>query len=141
MTKKLSDCTPEEAARVRSQVQAYKLRNLDRIKEQSAKRHAWRYANDPAYRERKDRQANEANLRRKYGIGSAERDARLTSQGNVCKVCKTPTPGGRGWHIDHCHTTGIVRGILCTACNVFIGRIEARPEIHQAALDYIASFK
>ena len=61
-------------------------------------------------------------LKTKYGITREEYDSMLQSQNNSCAICKSNSPGSpAGWHIDHCHTTGKVRGILCACCNVMLG--------------------
>jgi hypothetical protein len=52
----------------------------------------------------------------------AGKEAMLESQGGVCASCGVDDPGTtKGWHIDHDHTTGRVRSILCHACNVSYG--------------------
>lgn len=48
----------------------------------------------------------------------------LASQGGVCAACGTDEPGGRGWHTDHSHKSGEVRGVLCGYCNVALGMMQ-----------------
>lgn len=62
-------------------------------------------------------------LKRQYGITPEEYDALLTSQGGGCAICGATKPGGRTKHfpVDHCHATGVVRGLLCTKCNRGLG--------------------
>jgi hypothetical protein len=39
-------------------------------------------------------------------------------QGKVCAICRRPVLAGKSrLAIDHCHTTGLVRGLLCWPCN------------------------
>lgn len=58
------------------------------------------------------------------GISHEERDALLKSQGGACAVCETKTPGSKkGWHVDHCHTSQRIRGILCATCNIALGMV------------------
>lgn len=60
-----------------------------------------------------------------YGLTPETYDALFVSQGNVCAVCGVDKPSGHGWHIDHDHVTGAVRGILCSRCNpVFTQHLE-----------------
>ena len=40
-------------------------------------------------------------------------------------------------HIDHCHSTGIVRGLLCSSCNSALGKFGDNIEGLQKAIDYI----
>jgi hypothetical protein len=40
------------------------------------------------------------------------------------------------FHIDHDHTTGRVRGLLCPGCNLALGHFDD-PEILRRALDYV----
>ena len=47
----------------------------------------------------------------------------LDRQGGVCASCSTSEPRGKGdgWHLDHCHATGTIRGVLCGDCNTALG--------------------
>lgn len=87
--------------------------------------------------------AKNAILKRKYGIDLAAFDVMLTNQGHVCAICKLPEseiPHNKGqpWQVDHCHTTGQVRGILCFPCNFAIGLLKDDKAIIMNALNYIS---
>lgn len=58
---------------------------------------------------------------RKYGISPSAFKALFDYQGNVCGCCKQADPGPKGWVVDHNHSTGEVRGVLCFRCNVVLG--------------------
>lgn len=40
-------------------------------------------------------------------------------------------------HVDHCHATKAVRGILCTSCNWMLGDAKDRPEVLRAGAAYL----
>ena len=42
-------------------------------------------------------------------------------RGEVCAICGDPPSKGRKLAIDHCHATGVVRGFLCSRCNLGLG--------------------
>jgi hypothetical protein len=64
-------------------------------------------------------------LKYKYGITAERYHEMLAEQGHKCAICRTDEPGGRfknkRFHVDHCHATGAVRGLLCNACNHLLG--------------------
>lgn len=63
-------------------------------------------------------------LRRKYGLTIERMDALFQAQGRSCKCCGVTSPGHKfGWHIDHDHRTGEVRGIVCAECNRVLGML------------------
>lgn len=78
-------------------------------------------------------------LRVKYGITDAGFDELLAAQGGCCAVCRTANPPGRGQrlHVDHDHATGKVRGLLCTECNVGLGKFKDDPELLRRAAEYL----
>ena len=69
--------------------------------------------------------ARDRYLQRQYGITESEYNARLVSQNNCCLLCKVEFNhdvwGGNSPVVDHCHTHGHVRGILCNECNRGLG--------------------
>ena len=71
----------------------------------------------------------------KYGITHEDYDSMLKEQGNVCAICKKPPK--KKLDVDHCHTTGKVRGLLCRACNVLVGLMERDPKAVAPALKYL----
>lgn len=66
-------------------------------------------------------------------------------QENVCALCGEPEtvlgPNGKvkSLSIDHCHETGVVRGLLCNNCNRGIGFMRDNPDLLRRAADYIES--
>ena len=74
---------------------------------------------------------------RKYGLTEAEYNAILEHQGHRCGICATDTPGAKGWVIDHCHDSGMVRGVLCSQCNSAIGLLREDPVIIDRAAEYV----
>jgi hypothetical protein len=79
-------------------------------------------------------------LRKKYGIGIAEYDVILENQGGKCKICRsneTKVSWSTNLHVDHCHTTGEIRGLLCQPCNVSLGKMNDDPELLRRAALYL----
>ncbi|MFD8302417.1 endonuclease VII domain-containing protein [Streptomyces sp. NPDC059690] len=77
--------------------------------------------------------ARAGHLKRQYGLTEAERDALVASQGGVCCICLAAAPE----HVDHCHKTGRVRGVLCFSCNAALGQFKDRPDAIRRAAAYV----
>lgn len=79
-----------------------------------------------------------ANLKYKYGLTEACYQELLEKQGGVCAICRRPPEGlGRKLAVDHCHSTGKVRGLLCSACNCGIGMLGDDRARVLAAAEYL----
>lgn len=82
-------------------------------------------------------------LTRTYDLSPGDWDELWQSQGEVCASCgDAPLPDSkRRFHVDHNHTTGEVRGILCHGCNVALGLLKEDPERIRALAAYIESYQ
>lgn len=82
--------------------------------------------------------ASERELVRKYGLTMADFETLLEQQGGVCAICGGGRSGpGKRFHVDHCHVTGQVRGLLCGNCNTAIGLLGDDPERAEKAAAYL----
>lgn len=75
----------------------------------------------------------------KYGITLADLDNLRTKQNFSCAICKKHellTPR-KSLCVDHCHTTGKVRGLLCESCNQALGLLYDNKESLINALEYL----
>lgn len=67
----------------------------------------------------------------------------LMAQGMACAICgdhiseEKNARGQRTAHVDHCHATGRVRGLLCRGCNHGLGNFKDRPEALESAAAYL----
>lgn len=77
-------------------------------------------------------------LKKAYGSTLEDYEAMFNAQGRACMICKTVTdPTGREMAVDHCHTSGIIRGILCSNCNRALGLLQDSEAILSAAIEYL----
>lgn len=76
----------------------------------------------------------------KFGIDTRDYDSMLRKQNGGCAICNSPESGDSrtsNLAVDHCHTTGMVRGLLCAPCNKALGMFRDSPEIIRAAATYV----
>ena len=78
-----------------------------------------------------------------YGLSLKEYNELLESQGNCCCICQTKVPRGASkkgrFHVDHNHTTGEVRGLLCHDCNTGLGLFKDDPNVLSKAIEYLVT--
>lgn len=61
------------------------------------------------------------NRQHNFGIDEAALSRQIAEQGGMCAVCRKSVVTPRISHIDHCHATGRIRGVLCRKCNIGLG--------------------
>lgn len=85
-------------------------------------------------------------LMKNYGITPEEYDAMLVEQGGSCAICKSDKPWGfvakpkrakEFFCVDHDHTTGEVRGLLCQPCNTGLGNFRDNSDHMRMAIKYL----
>jgi hypothetical protein len=72
----------------------------------------------------------------RYGLSADEYRAMFEAQAGVCALCAAP-PGAKALHVDHCHATGKVRGLLCHMCNLAVGLFKDDPAALRKAAAYL----
>lgn len=83
-------------------------------------------------------QRKDYGLRTRYGISLEEARELLIKQNNKCQICGDDiTLDNRFCHVDHCHKTGEIRGLLCSLCNIGLGSFKDNPEILNKAALYL----
>jgi hypothetical protein len=84
-------------------------------------------------------ETRERHLVRKYKVSLSDYKQMLTAQGGRCAICGAPEEQQfKGvFHVDHCHATGRVRGLLCRGCNHMLGVVKDDPAILQRAINYL----
>lgn len=88
------------------------------------------------YHSNKDAWLNN-NYKKKYKITLEEYDKLLKEQNNSCAICNQTCITDRRLAVDHNHTTGKVRGLLCTKCNSLLGQANDDTAILTQAINYL----
>ena len=83
------------------------------------------------------KRANEYLKERRYGITQDQFNQMLVDQNNMCKICSTEFKSTKDTHIDHCHDTNIVRGLLCNNCNLALGQFNDNTDNMDNAIKYL----
>ena len=79
-------------------------------------------------------------LRNLYELTLEEYEALAVQQGRVCAICKSNANGRQSnLDVDHCHKTGVVRGLLCNRCNTGIGQFNDDSKLLLAASEYLTN--
>lgn len=72
---------------------------------------------------------------REYGLTIDQVQIMEERQGGLCLICKQ----AKKLVVDHCHETGVVRGLLCKHCNTGIGLFKEDIQILESAIGYLKS--
>lgn len=75
-----------------------------------------------------------ASLKHNYGITLEDYNLMFKKQNGKCFICNTLK---NVLHVDHCHTTNKVRGLLCGNCNKALGLLKDNIDILQTAINYL----
>lgn len=88
------------------------------------------------------------NLQRSFGIGLDEYLQKFQNQNGVCAICNLPETAVNGHSkivrrlaVDHCHTTGKIRDLLCSRCNTTLGKLNEDLELLEKIKQYIIQHK
>ena len=107
----------------REYYRAWAMNNKDKIKVYHAK----------ASKETKRRYR----IKSAYGISLERYEEILLSQSGACAICGTQPQEGARLVVDHDHTTGAIRGLLCRKCNLGIGHLGDNLESLMKAVEYL----
>jgi hypothetical protein len=101
----------------RTNIQRIKREWKERNRDQTLAANRREYAEDPW-------KARLARIRQRFGLSPSQYLALIYFQDHRCACCGTSDPGSvHGWHVDHDHTTGKVRGAVCHRCNTVLGML------------------
>ncbi len=91
-----------------------------------------RYLDSP-----KGKVATRRQIVKRYGLTVEAYKTLELGQKGTCAICHQINSNGRALAVDHNHDTGIIRGLLCTTCNLAIGYLNDDPKLLQSALEYL----
>lgn len=118
-----------------SYARAYYFRNKETIKE---KQRAYYLRNKDRILKRTSSYAR----RRKYNLSSEDISFKLEQQNNQCLICDTKLNlSGPNTHVDHDHSSGKVRGILCKMCNNGLGHFKDDCDLLNRAIQYLRQYE
>jgi len=100
---------------------------------------AERWSSNPEYRKRGNARNRRWQRQKFYGLSLEQELNILKTQNNCCAICAKHFETDSDYHVDHCHNTNKIRGLLCPGCNKGLGLFKENPEaLRQAAL-YVES--
>lgn len=76
-------------------------------------------------------------LKKRYGMTLDDWQTLWAAQSERCGLCGAAETDGKYWHVDHDHTSGVVRGILCHGCNTGLGNFRDDPSRLELAINYL----
>lgn len=107
---------------------------------QKADTYAWRARNPEAVKavqaKSYARRGRHTQRHRLYGLSREDYESAVSAQSGVCAICHLP-PDREVLDVDHDHTTGMFRGLLCRACNTALGKFKDSQVLLALAIAYL----
>jgi hypothetical protein len=117
------------------------VRYRSHCKECTSLKSAVRWETNEEFKNRGKNNAYKYNIKKNYGITEEQYLKIYAEQNGLCAICaqKSQSKSGR-LALDHCHKTGIVRGLLCTKCNAGIGMLKDDINLLTSAVLYLKRY-
>lgn len=131
-TKVCTSCDTEKLETEFHYATKEKIRRRGDCRSCVAEKYKLRKASDPKRHKTNHRYAI---IKHKYGLSRKEVDELLVAQGEACAICNKAIDLSA--HVDHCHSSGRVRGLLCSYCNKGLGLFRDNPEALIRAAQYL----
>jgi hypothetical protein len=139
--KKRTRRKPRDPVRARETTRLWREKNKEKVKEQRRRyylkhreKHLEYNRNIPPIRRM------ESDLKRLYGLTLEQYFSLSEAQQHVCQICREECTSGKRLSVDHEHSTGVVRGLLCVRCNQGIGMFKDDIKRLQSAVLYLKNF-
>jgi hypothetical protein len=81
--------------------------------------------------------ARRTHIMRKFGLSMDEYNQMLKEQNGVCAICESVCATGNALAVDHNHSTGKIRKLLCKNCNTAIGLLKEDVVVIAKAIEYL----
>lgn len=79
-----------------------------------------------------------SHIKNRYDLSVIDYELMFNNQAGCCVICQSKLSiYGTNTHIDHNHSTGEVRGLLCRDCNQGIGLLKENILILENAIEYL----
>lgn len=141
VNRRRSDMSEEERERLRAKDRARRAANPEHFREKRRKQRQ-------KYPERIKEQKKRSRFKQVYGITEEQlvemldaQDWKCANPGCRCDLRERWNRDKRWVHVDHCHDSGIVRGVLCNHCNVSFGTFGDNAAGLRLALQYLEQFE
>ncbi len=80
-------------------------------------------------------------MKKAYGLTIEDLAEMLECQNSCCAICGNEFPYGmNGLSIDHDHSTGMVRALLCVPCNLILGNAKESVQVLNSAIEYLEAW-
>lgn len=107
---------------VKKRAKDWAVKNKDRVKQSQAKNYSTEKYRKYSFKSR-------------YGISTDEYNTFFQKQDGKCKICNITSE--KRLYVDHCHTTGKIRGLLCQQCNTGLGMFKDNEDNLMKAIKYL----
>ena len=125
-----------ECERIAQRTPARRQYNRDKIKSDKYKKQREEYRRTVMGTDKYKLWARATHLNRAYGLTIDQFNELYETQGSCCAICQSKLEDNEKC-VDHCHTTGDVRGVVCDSCNKLLGFARDDITILQSAIKYL----
>jgi hypothetical protein len=119
----------------RERRKVYRAANIESERQKDRDRYRkWKQTRPEGWR----RAVKNGRLKEQYGITINDLDRMIEACNATCEICREVQLDPYKMHVDHCHSTGAIRGLICGKCNVGIGMFRDNPENLVRAAEYLS---
>jgi len=117
----------------------WRKNNPEKVKAYNHRKRAYIQEYNATHKDRCNGYKRKYSLRKRYNLSELDYKALFDKQGGKCAICnRHESEFGRSLCVDHRHSDGVVRGLLCNDCNTTLGKMNDSIERLNSAIQYLS---